>query len=1253
MQWINSTDLDNWASSRDCQEYFPLILRRLINATTKDIKSINFPAGNSIVYPGWDGILEASMGNEYIPQGFSVWEIGTKKRVKEKANEDYIKRKKNPLLIEPSQTIYVFITPRIWKDKDKWSKEKKDDNFWKDIRSYDARDIEQWLEQSPAVACSLAKHIEKYPHSGVISLEDWWEEWSKDTNPPISPKLVLAGRTEGTNKVKEWLNNPASLIVIQSPTLDESIAFLAAHILSLSTSEQSFYFSRSLVINEVAVFQHVSVTIKTGLILIPRFDEINSFPLAVQNGHNIYLPLTPTNKVTHEKYILPRNDRDAFVSELKEMGLSEEDSQKYSRDTGRSLTVLKRKLSKANQQPEWAKANTVRIIIPALLAGKWFDSSENDRKIIMELAGESYENYSNKLSLWIHKEDSPILKDGEQWRMQSFSDAWFAISAFITDNDLDKFRKVAIKVLTSIDPRLDLEPEKRWMSLLYGKVSPYTKDLRKGITQTLVLLAVYPDNIQSSLSASTQDIVDNIIKDILQNADWKLWHSLSDVLPLIAEASPNSFLDAVESSLSQDQPAIMGMFSEVKDSITSSSAHPSLLWALESLAWSPQYLGRVTHILGKLARLDPGGKIANRPINSLRDIFILWNPHTHANSKQRLESIDSLLEKEQIVGWHLLHQLMPRYHDSSSPTYKTQWRVLSNTETQTMSPIECQENIGSVTERLLLYVGNDGQRWLDILQNYDSLPPKDRDKVYNQFSLSIVNIHNDRLELWSKLRELLSHHRSYPNTYWALPEPELKKIEKVYFALEPENIIERSIWLFDNIRPNVPEGSKKDHREQELIVNKYRTKVAKEIKSILGLEGFIKLAQYVKFPMIISDILFEIGIDLQEEDELMSLLDNKENNKVDLAKHYIFRKSQKLGHEWIKSQFDTAKKENWSRLKIINFCLSFPQSRFIWDIVESEGIQDSYWKQTNNNIHTLSSEELDYALRQLLHAKRFFTVLDIAALHPNKLTTHLVIKILQVVATEKCEEDIKIDPYDIDCLFEELDNLNEIKDADIAQLEWLYLPVLARVDSTRPPKMLHKELANNPELFVKVLKQAYKTHNIQDNDNIETNEQNNQQALYALNLLRSWKTIPGCDDKGNIDYSRLKSWIDKARYLCAQEDRQEVVDIYIGQVLAYSVSEQEGIWPSETVCRLIDEIQSKDLDDGFFCNINKKRGTVIKSPFEGGEQEMCLSNKYKQYANKWTSRYPRTAKILLKIAQSYENEARCEDQKAERRSLEY
>jgi len=119
MRWIDATDLENWASRRDSQEYLPLFIRRLIRVTVNKIDSISFPAGKSIVHPGWDGRLKSKEETEYIPKGLSLWELSTRKDIKTKAERDYKKRKETPLALNPSEATYIFVTPTVWSNKDK------------------------------------------------------------------------------------------------------------------------------------------------------------------------------------------------------------------------------------------------------------------------------------------------------------------------------------------------------------------------------------------------------------------------------------------------------------------------------------------------------------------------------------------------------------------------------------------------------------------------------------------------------------------------------------------------------------------------------------------------------------------------------------------------------------------------------------------------------------------------------------------------------------------------------------------------------------------------------------------------------------------------------------------------------------------------------------------------------------------------------------------------------------------------------
>ena len=1250
MLWIDSIDLKEWAKRRDCQGYLPFLVRSLIKATAPDISKILFPAGDNVSSPSFDGILEVSEGNEYIPEGFSVWEMGCDEKVKGKADADYEKRKENLSGINPSETTYVFVSPRAWTKNEKWCEEKKEEKFWKDVRGYNAAVLEEWIEQAPAVGIWLGQHLGKYP-KGVKALVDWWNEWNMGTNPHLTSELVLAGRDKQVEDVQEKLKSTSSRITVQAATTNESIAFLAAVINSLPKEERDFYLSRSIVISDSEAFEHICVTAKSRLLLIPEFEEIEGLSLAIQKGHNVYIPVGPDNTTNSPKIALPRLGRDKFISALEEMGLSNEDSQKYSRDTGRSLTVLRRQLMDYVNQPAWAKTDSARDIIPALLVGRWIEANNNDKEIISQIARDSYDSFSTKLYSWRNQQDSPILKIGGLWRLVSAMDAFFALAPFITDADLQQFKNIVLKVFKTLDPALELEPGERWMAAVHGKIQPYSNELRKGILQALILIAIFGDDAKISLPTSAQIWVDNIIMELLHDAECNLWMSLYDVLPLIAEASPKSFMDAVDSSLSGDEKPIMCLFKETQGVTGPSSNHSSLLWALEHLSWSPELLPRVTLTLGKLAKYDPNSesRMINRPKNSLRDIFLLWYPQTYASLEERLEVLDLLIEKYPYVGWNLLIALMPKNHDTVDIKSKTIWRQFSEKTKNQVTVAEHYTSIKEIINRLLIHVGFNGQHWVKILDNLSILPIAERNKFIQQLSSDADKISDGRYELWNKLREIISRHRSY--TDGALPEKELQDLEKIYLDIEPGDTIDRLCWLFD-YWPDLLEGNKREYRPDSEHIVQLRLDALNEIKGEYGFEGILKLSERIKDPTYLGQTLAKEDMNIIEEEKLYSLLEGTDEPKMIFVKEYIFRKAFS-DEEWTKDLVKKAQTEKWSDIKVINCFTALPSRMFVWDLLNSfdKIIQEAYWKKCGFGGITKESNDKIYYVKQMVQVKRYFKALDIASLYAKEMPPEVIAEILEKAAIEKSEDEFRIQHYTFEELFEELYKSDYPK-SEIARLEWLYLPILTGIGSEKPPKLLHDELTNNPEFFAEVIKNVYMKEEEENDEEQESLslELLKQRARFSSQLLRSWNgTFSNADIQ--IDYEHLESWVDTARNLCKKYDRIKACDKNIGKLLARAKPECD-MWPPEAVCEVIDRIESNDLHRNFKMGIINNRGAYTKSWDEGGQQEIELAKKFRSYANKINTRFPRTASILDSIADDYENDARREDDEVEIRDLD-
>lgn len=237
---IDATDLNAWSNRREAQSLLPRVVRRLVHATSERVKRVGFPADEGVQLGGYDGIVRVGESNAFVPEGASVWELGTNRGVKAKADEDYKKRCDDPLGLDPSETTFVFVTPRRWGGKDDWVAAKEAEGFWREVRAYNADDLEEWLELAPGVHVWLSSRLGKQPE-GARDLAGFWAAWSGVTNPPMSPDLVVLGRDSEADQLLEWVRGGPSALTCRAESREEALAFFAAALHRMPAEERAPY----------------------------------------------------------------------------------------------------------------------------------------------------------------------------------------------------------------------------------------------------------------------------------------------------------------------------------------------------------------------------------------------------------------------------------------------------------------------------------------------------------------------------------------------------------------------------------------------------------------------------------------------------------------------------------------------------------------------------------------------------------------------------------------------------------------------------------------------------------------------------------------------------------------------------------------------------------------------------------------------------------------------------------------------------
>lgn len=1256
IRWVDAEDLSNWANRTDGAFSLPTLIAHLIRATHGDVVQLRFPSDEGVRYSGWDGITLAESGSTYVPQGRAGWEIGSQRsNVSQKATEDYRKRATEPAPLDPRDATYVFVTPRHWPKKNEWVEARQGEGVWKEVRAYDADDLVHWIEQTPAVGLWLASRLGKRP-DGIRELDDLWYEWSRATKWPLTEDLILADRDKDAAEVLRWLRGTPSMLSIQATSADEVVAFFYATLSLLPEDMAAAYRARCLVATSSASARALA-NAPAPLILLLAEPDPGLAGTLVERGHFVLQAYDERPFSRGEVRTLARPSREGIASALTAAGIPEPRAQALARDSARNLAVLRRLIPTApGHLPRWAQEVPPHALLAALLAGGWDDDSDADRTRLAEIADQPYAAVVAALTPYVGEFDSPLHKIGSTWRVASPLDAWILLARYLTSADITRFEGAAHAVLGSADPRFEMDPSERWMAPIRGVRRDYSVMMRHGIGQVLILLALWGEEVRTVPGAKQRAA--GIVGKLLLNADSQRWWSLSRDFRLLAEASPAAFLDSIEDSLDQDDPPIRALFETGGDSVFGTEHVSDLLWALESLAWSPDLMPRVTLVLARLNAIDDRPRrYANRPARSLREIHLLWIPQTYATLDQRLRAIDLIRKQENEVAWKLMLEVLPRGHDTSTPSPMPRWRDFSVETEEVVTYALIGRGAAAITERLLDDVGVNASRWVALLDRFASLvPTAEVGLVALETAEQKMTDKADRAVLWTSLRRVLHHNRRFPDAGWSMSGEVLDRMEVIYDCFEPADPFERIAWLFE---PQValPKPSAAGWEAQERDVDDARQQAAQALFAEGGVTAVLTLARLVSTAGYLGKALYESVLSTPDLDAVIdAALQSDNEHERDVGHGLIISAFRDHGEPWAEALINRARGGAWGDVALLTIMRALPVQRWTWDQVASIGqkFEEAYWQRAPVLWVNDDSDAVAFAIRKLVSVGRARHALPLASQgSKTDLPSDLLVEVLREAVRQSFESngdanDATMFQHYVGEILHLLDERSDVDKDTMIALEWAYLPLLEH--SRRPVKMLLEALSTQPKLFIEMLSAVFEAS--EESGVIEVEPENPERARavadQAYRLLEIWDRLPGTREDGVIDYEPLEAWIKEARSLAKAVGREDVADSRIGNMLSAAPIGLDGNWPAEAVREAIDLFRSKPMIEGFIVGRSNRRGVTTRMPRDGGILERQEVVKYRGWAKAIAYEHPHTAKALNMLADSYEDQARRNDEDAER-----
>ena len=1259
---IKARQIEDWAERKiDARHLLAVLLRKLVHSTGDDLRQVDFPGYDNAERRGWDGWVEADAATPWIPEGKSGWEFGTNKNPKSKAESDYANRASVPS-DEKAECTFVFVSPRNWSGKTDWARSKQAEGDWKAVRAFDASDLEQWLEESISAQMWLAEQL-AMPVRGFETLDRYWQRWKKASKPKMTRQIFEPSISAYRESFKEWLEKPSEgPFVVAADSTDEALAFLACLFRDLATRSEDL----------AAVFKSAE-TLRT------LADSSSPF-IPIVYTEEAERELVTIDRRLHCIIVRPRNaidskpditlnllNHDAFKRALADMGIEDDETARLARASGRSPTILRRRLShsEAIRKPPWSRdAEDAKSLIPMTLVGAWHEKSNADCEVVSTLADRPYHDAEEAIVRLRQFDDCPVWSVGGYRGVASKIDALFALNKYVTAKNLDDFFFLAEYVLSESDPALDLPESSRGAAGLYGKVRNHSSALREGICETLVILSVHGNNLfQDRLGIDVESHVSSLIRGLLTPLSLDKLISHNRDLPHYAEAAPDEFLRILEEDLGRPEPIVVGLLKPVESverDLLISPARTGLLWALECLAW--KHLGRVSLILAQLSGTIINDNWLNKPISSLYATYRSWLPQTAASLEERIKALETLMDKFPDVGWQICIAQFEPGPKIGHYSHRPRWRNDASGAGRSVTPRESPEFRRKALTLALEWPKHNQKTLGELVERLPDMSEENQALVWDMID-TWANSETDekaKADLRERIRVLAFTRRGRRHR---LKDAKKDRARMAYKKLKPSDPVVRYTWLFDQhwIEPSSDEIEDEnfDYTKHEEKIRTLRTEAMKEIWMECGFEGVKALLSRSDAPATIGDSL---GLNITTV-----------NARTDFLRQCLFITSSDLEKKiegciqgFLISVGDRALGTLLSAVcegidtdRIVQLFRSAPFKQDTWRLLDQydQEIRDRYWQEVLPPWNHHSEAELIEIIDRLLEVQRPRAAFHAVRLDWPQVETSRLKRFLLAVATVDAEPADWYRPqdYHLSAALNSLNGRTGVSPDEMAQLEFMFIRAFGHSKYGIPN--IGRQIAKSPAFFVQVLALAFK----RDDDGqdppewqIEDSERHAELASAAYRLLGRIEHIPGTDSEGKINAQKLLDWIAEARRLCAEHGRVELGDQKIGELLSRGPAEEDGSRPCLPVCEAMERIASQHIDTGFNIGVFNGRGLVSRGIDEGGTQERDLAAKYRGWAQQRAFDYPYVSSVLTRIAADYDREAKRADTEVEvRKRLEH
>jgi hypothetical protein len=1166
--------------------------------------------------------------------------MGTNGAIARKAGQDYLARSRRSGGLTLSTTTFVFVTPREFAAKRAWVRRRQARTQFKDVACLDVDDLYDWLEAVPSVHDWFSREC-GWAVEGLESLESFWARWSRVTRPELSADVVNAGRIDEEARLRSWLRGSPELTTVSGSSAEEVSAFLVASLFRGNNLEFQRDLQRGLVVDRASAWT-VGVGARQPMILVTTEVDVD-FTQAVGAGHHVLVASGPRPTATDLDLPTPRPS--AIVDALIALGVTRERSHLFAAVSRGGLEMLRRELAPpgAVRDPAWAVGPEVNKLIPALFAGAWNDENPADRAVIEQLNGTAYETTVAALTGWIHSDEPPVRRVGQFWVVSARPHTWRLLSRQMNSTHIARLIDVIQATVGSHDPRLDLPPERRWRAALDGQTRDCSEILLRNLADAVALLAIHTVDVPGLSAVARADaLVRTLLRTATEADDGLGWASIRDSLPSLAEASPRVFLEELQRAFADVRAPISSLFEGQDDLMLGGYIDDhQLRFAIELLSFPVESAAMAVRQLARLASIDPGSSRGSQRLQGLWAWFCPLAPRTEAPDALRASSLEWIRNNFPELAWELLTALLPPAVSSMGYPHEAHFRSWDTSSWRIRSPAERIFGFTYVLEQAIEVAGVDPVRLLKLTAAMQRFPIY----AFDRMTLRLEAIDPDTLDLESRLalvgeiRSVVSMHRSFSDSPWAMPRDRVDRLAAIGDSLSPDDAELRFLWLFED-HPPLDVGWQS--YPEELTAK--RQSAAGQITTELGLDGLERVARRCKQPGALGQAASELDLD---ETWFLQRLGSADRTVSALAQGWALQRVTRDGNDWAFLRLRSSGIEDAARADLLAV---MPTSNATLDAVDEldAAATDRFWSQA-----ILPKPEDRHACLRvataLVERGAPWNAVGYLGLWLHGVRSpeeaRLVTAILLVAAKEQIPKrfDFGMSSYYVSRLLDALETTGTVDDEQLAMLELQLIPIL--IVSERGHPALDRTLSRDPRLFVQLVEMMDLSEEQQEGGEATVAM---ERRSFASQVLSDWHGAPGLSAEGTLDPAVLSKWIRDVRGGHEDSGYLSICDYELGQLFARIPGEVEGPWPQTGVGEAIEQIDTDALEWGTRDGIVNSRGMYTRGAIQGGVQERGYAGKYRGWRDAAFQRgWVRTASILARVVSTYEADAVHQDTQAE------